>query len=171
MLNLKMKKYTVEFYSAILKPSIKKEQLMQEKHFRKNISEISDGEYDGVLKRIFKNEMKDRDAFFLNLIIEINGEEYSYGHYCSERNMNFLYGDILIPLGMYASERGISDCLALRDLYIKFEKKSSDKYANLKIHPLFEYKTESPAGSKNSCLQTNSVVELTEEDDEDEIPY
>jgi len=168
-----MKKYTAEFYLAILKPSIKKEQqqMPQEKHFRKNISEISDGEYDGVLKRIFKNEMKDRDAFFLNLIIEINGEEYSYGHYCSERNMNFLYGDILIPLGMYASERGITECLTLRNLYIKFEKKSSDKYANLKIHPLFEYKDQTPVGSKNACIQTNTVVDIPVEEDEDEIPY
>lgn len=165
-----MLKRNADFYLAILKPTLKKEQQMQEKHYRKNVSELVDGEYDGVLKRVFKNEMKDRDAFFINMNIDINGEEYSYGQYCSEKSMRFLFSDILIPLGMYASEKGIADALNIRDTYIKFEKSSSDKYASIKIHPLYEYKDEAPVGSKNACINETVIVNDSN-NDMDEIPY
>ena len=167
-----MKKHNAEFYLAILKPFLKKETQMQEKHYRKNISELSDGEYDGVLKKVFKTDMKGKDAYFINLIIDINGEEYSFGQYCSERSVKFLFSDILMPLGLYASEKGIAEALKLKDTYIKFEKSSGDKNASMKIHPIYEYKGEAPIGSINSCINTNNNINNTQEqDDMDEIPY
>lgn len=160
----------------MLKPEFKKESTMPEFRKEKEVSELADGLYEGTLRRIFKNDLKQKPGYFLNIKLIINNEDYTYGQFVSERNVSFMHQNILLPLGLYCSEQGVLDCLNLRNLYVRFEKKSDGRFTNLIFKPLFEYKDEAPVGSVNTCLESNKNnfygTTTAEVDNFDEdIPY
>ena len=174
-----MKKYNADFYLSMLKRELKEGNTMADFRNEKEVSELADGVYEAVLKRIFKNDLKQKPGYFLNIKLSINDEDYTYGQYVSERSVNFLYQNILLPLGMYCSEQGVLDCLKLRDLFVQFEKKSDERYTNIIFKPLYECKDIAPVGSKNACaknpknayVKNENIVSSSNDDDMDEIPY
>ena len=155
----------------MLKPKYKGQSTMnEEKKYPEKTSTLADGHYSAVLKRISRYDLKDGRGFFMNFRLDIDGKEYEHGQFVSEKTEFVLYNNFLIPLGCYASQKGIDEALGLKDLYIEFDKEMRGQYANLKITPLFECKKNAPVGSKNTCLDPKPVVEGNNEDFDD-IPY
>ena len=173
-----MSKYNSEFYYSILKAKFKKEgENMSEREYPKQVSLLNDGLYEAVLTRVTKHELKDGRGSYLDFYFKINDTEYEYGQFLSEKTEFIVYRDFLIPLGQYASKRGIEDCLKLKDLYVQFEKQTNGNWTNIIFRPLAEIRQNAPVGSKNVCIdskQSVNTVQQTEsvcEDIDEDIPY
>lgn len=166
-----MNKHDIGFYLSMIKPEFTKGKNMKNQYAKK-ISELQDGDYSAVLKRVYKNELKDGRGFFMNFYFNINDEEYEYGQFVSEKTEFILYRDLLLPLGQYASHRGIDDTLKLKDVYFEFKKVTNGQYSNMVVYPLYE--TEAPVGSVNNTI-TNIKTNVTEDpsidDFDDSFPY
>lgn len=159
-----------EFYIKMLKPQYRGLLRMEEeKKYPEKISSLADGHYCGVMKRVSRYDLKDGRGFFINFYMDINGKEYEYGQFVTEKNDFILYNNFLIPLGCYASKRGIDEVISLKDLYVEFDKETKGQYANVRMTPLFECKKNAPVGSKNTCIETEDIKASSY--DLDDIPY
>lgn len=167
-----MSVFNIEFYYSILKPEYKEGKNMSDKEYPKEVAELNDGLYEAVLTRVSKYDLKDGRGSFVNFHFDINGTEFKYGQFLNEKTETILYRDFLIPLGMYASKRGLEECLNLKDLYVNFTKETNGKYTNIKFTPLFECKKTAPVGAKNNCIEQQFAPRLEEENFmDDDIPY
>lgn len=158
------------FYFSMLKPQYKGSHTMaDERKYADKIATLTDGHYSAVLKRVSRYELKDGRGYFMNFYFNIDGKDYEHGQFVSEKSEPFLYSNFLIPLGCYASQKGIDEALALKDLYVELDKETDGQYARVKLMPLFECKKNAPVGAKNTCIESQPVVEETSEFDD--IPY
>lgn len=165
-----MEKHNADFYLKMIKPQYKGQNTMaDEKKYPEKASSLADGHYSATLKRVSRYDLKDGRGWFMNFRFDIDGKEYEHGQFVSEKTEFILYNNFLIPLGCYASQKGIDNALTLKDLYVEFDKEMRGQYANIKMTPLFECKNNAPVGSKNACIESQPVVE--ESDEFDDIPY
>lgn len=165
-----MEKHNADFYLKMIKPQFKgKNTMTDEKKYPEKASSLADGHYSATLKRVSRYDLKDGRGWFMNFRLDIDGQEYEHGQFVSEKTEFILYNNFLIPLGCYASQKGVDEALALKDLYVEFDKEMRGQYANIKMTPLFECKNNAPVGSKNACIENKPMIE--ESDEFDDIPY